>query len=132
MTAASPLDLPAGCALIEVHVADLKQLFNSLDPTPFRERDLDPRAEEFIAGWARETARRGAARPAWFTSIKPASAEQVDSVYMRRCATISESALWQTRRQLRQLFQVGRTSLLIGAGLPRRHQSSRGDLVAAC
>ena len=42
-------DLPAGCQLIEVHVADLKQLFHSLDPTPFRERDLDPKAEEFIA-----------------------------------------------------------------------------------
>jgi len=47
-------DLPATCQLIEVHVADLKQLFHSLDPTPFRERDLDPKAEEFIAGWARE------------------------------------------------------------------------------
>ena len=45
---------PPGCALIEVHIADLKQIFNSLDPTPFRERDIDPKAEEFIAGWARE------------------------------------------------------------------------------
>jgi len=45
---------PPRCELIEVHVADLKQIFNSLDPTPFRERDIDPRAEEFIAGWARE------------------------------------------------------------------------------
>ena len=45
---------PPGCALIEVHVSELKQLFNSLDPTPFRKRDLDPKAEEFIAGWARE------------------------------------------------------------------------------
>ena len=39
---------------IAVHVGELKQLFHSLDPTPFRERDLDPKAEEFIAGWARE------------------------------------------------------------------------------
>ena len=45
---------PPGCALIEVHVAELKQIFNSLDPTPFRERDLDPKAEaalrRFILG----------------------------------------------------------------------------------
>lgn len=47
-------DLAPGCALIEVHVGELKHLFNSLDPTPFRERDLDPKAEEFIAGWASE------------------------------------------------------------------------------
>ena len=45
---------PPGCALIEVHISDLKQIFNLLDPTPFRERDIDPKAEEFIAGWARE------------------------------------------------------------------------------
>ena len=53
MTPSEP-DFPPHCALIEVHVSDLKQIFNSLDPTPFRERDIDPRAEEFIAGWARE------------------------------------------------------------------------------
>jgi len=40
--------------LIEVRVADLKQLFNAMDPSPFREKDLDPEAEEFIGGWARE------------------------------------------------------------------------------
>ena len=53
MNPSEPAFLP-GCALIEVHVSELKQLYHSLDPTPFRERDLDPRAEEFITGWARE------------------------------------------------------------------------------
>ena len=43
--------------LIEVRVADLKQLFNAMDPSPFREKDLDPEAEEFIVGWARELPR---------------------------------------------------------------------------
>jgi len=42
---------------IEVHVAELKQLFNAIDPSPFRERDLDPNAEEFIVGWAKEAPR---------------------------------------------------------------------------
>ena len=46
--------LPASCELIEVHVSELKQLFNAIDPSPFRERDLDPDAEEFIADWAKE------------------------------------------------------------------------------
>ena len=39
-------------AVMEVRVADLRQLFNRMDPSPFRERDLDPSAEEFIIGWA--------------------------------------------------------------------------------
>ena len=43
MTTRPVLDLPAGSMLIEAHVADLKQLFHSLDPTPFRERDLELR-----------------------------------------------------------------------------------------
>jgi hypothetical protein len=37
-------------------VAELRQLFNAIDPSPFRERDLDPRAEEFIVEWARDCA----------------------------------------------------------------------------
>ncbi len=36
--------IPASCRRIEVHVAELRQLFNAIDPSPFRERDLDPGA----------------------------------------------------------------------------------------
>jgi hypothetical protein len=42
---------------IEVDVAELKQLFNTMDPSPLRERDLDPDTEEFIVGWGRELPR---------------------------------------------------------------------------
>ena len=49
--------LPPKCAVIEVHVAELKQLFNSIDPSPFRNRDLDLKAEEFIVGWAKDMPR---------------------------------------------------------------------------
>lgn len=41
-------------ALIEVRLSRPEQLFNSLDPSPFHERDLDDDAEEYIVGWARE------------------------------------------------------------------------------
>ena len=44
----------AGHSAIEVRVRDVAQLFNSLDPSPFRERDLDTDAEDFIVSWARE------------------------------------------------------------------------------
>src|ERR1700741_5537721 len=49
--------LPAKCAVIEVHVGELKQLFNAIDPSPFRDKDLDPKAEEFIVGWAKDLPR---------------------------------------------------------------------------
>ena len=44
--------LPQQCQVIEIRVAELRQLFNEIDPSPFRQRDLDPRAEEFIVDWA--------------------------------------------------------------------------------
>ena len=46
-TAAGVVVTPAS-TVIEVRVAELRQLFNAIDPSPFHERDLDPRAEAFI------------------------------------------------------------------------------------
>lgn len=46
-------DAPAGDS-IEVRIAEISQLFQSLDPFPFRDKDLDKEAEEFIVSWARE------------------------------------------------------------------------------
>jgi hypothetical protein len=39
---------------IEIYLNDLSQLFNSMDPSPFHEKDLDDDAEEFIVSWAQE------------------------------------------------------------------------------
>ena len=39
---------------IELNLRDISQLFNTMDPSPFNERDLDHDAEEFIVSWARE------------------------------------------------------------------------------
>ena len=107
------LDLPAGCARIEVHVTNLKQLFHSLDPTPFRERDLDPKAEDFIAGWARELSADAPLALIVHVDQDVPSAERVKVLDEAVRDYFAERAL-QTRRKLRQLFQVARTSLLIG------------------
>ena len=40
--------------LIEIRVNELAQLFHTLDPFPFRERDLADEAEDYIVSWARE------------------------------------------------------------------------------
>lgn len=113
MTVPQSADLPTGCALIEVHVSELKQLFHSLDPTPFRERDLDPKAEEFIASWARELPLE---KPLALVVHVDVELPSVDEVQVLRNAFrkyFGERAV-QTRRRLRQLFRVGRTSLTIG------------------
>jgi hypothetical protein len=115
--------------LIEVHVSELTQLFHSLDPTPFRKRDLDPKAEEFIAGWAREV--HGDQPLALVVHVDQAAVPEADATVVREAIRdyFAERAV-ATRRRLRQLFRVGRTSLAIGlvflAGL-----ILAGDLVAA-
>ena len=40
--------------LIELRLNNVGQLFNTMDPSPYHERDLDHDAEEFILSWARE------------------------------------------------------------------------------
>ena len=42
---------PGPSGPIAVRIASISQLFNSLDPFPFQERDLDKNAEEFIVGY---------------------------------------------------------------------------------
>jgi len=44
---------------IEIHLRTADQLFNLLDPSPFRERDLDEKAERYIVGYARELKTKG-------------------------------------------------------------------------
>jgi hypothetical protein len=45
---------PPAADAIEVRIEDIAQLFESLDPVPFHEKDLKKEAEEFIVSWARE------------------------------------------------------------------------------
>ena len=47
---------------VEVRVEEVIQLFDTLDPFPFRERDLDRDAEEYIVSWAREFPRNHSLR----------------------------------------------------------------------
>ncbi|MBI3414973.1 MAG: hypothetical protein HY043_06570 [Verrucomicrobia bacterium] len=39
---------------LELNLHEMEQLFNTMDPSPFHEKDLDHDAEEFIVSWAQE------------------------------------------------------------------------------
>lgn len=45
---------PNGRAVIELRLRDGAQLFNTLDPFPFREGDIAREAEDYIVDWARD------------------------------------------------------------------------------
>jgi hypothetical protein len=99
--------------VIQVHVAELKQLFHAIDPSPFRERDLDPAAEEFIVGWARSAPRH--VRLALVVHLdRPAGRDDEPAVLRDAIRQFFRHRAESTRARLRGLFRVGRTSLVIG------------------
>ena len=105
--------IPSDCVRIEVSVGQLKQLFNAMDPSPFRERDLDPNAEEFIVGWAREAPAKS--RLALLVHLDRPAGEADEAAVLRD--SIHEFFAHRadaSRRRLKRLFQLGRTSLAIG------------------
>lgn len=105
--------IPADRARIEVHVAELKQLFNSMDPAPFRRRDLDPKAEEFIVDSARELRRDAPLALVVRVSRETLTAEDAGALRQAVREYFADRAS-ATRAQLRRRLRTGRWTLLIG------------------
>ena len=104
---------PPHCAVIDIHVGELKQLYNEMDPAPFRDRDLDPKAEEFIVDWSREMRRNAPLALMVHLSRQMATPEEVTSLRQAVREYFAQSAS-HARAELRQLLREGRWSLLIG------------------
>lgn len=99
--------------VIEIRLERISQIFNMLDPFPFRERDLDEDAEAFIVDWARELHPRAPLRiVVHLPAAEAASTEALglpDAI--RHYFALRTQAL---SFELRELFRVGRISLAIG------------------
>jgi len=86
-------------------------LFESMDPTPFPGKDLDPNAAKFIVLWARElptTAPLGLR----FHIENPGHDDE--TLIGTAVAAYFRSEADATRHQVRRLMAIGRRSLLIG------------------
>lgn len=100
-------------AVIEVRIRELAQLFNSFDPSPFHERDLDRDAEEYIVGWARELPPDASLRIIVHLPKDEARKAQELGLSAALVNYFAECAAMQ-QRELNELFHVGRRDLLIG------------------
>jgi hypothetical protein len=99
---------------IQLNLQDVNQLFNTMDPSPFNERDLDHDAEEFIVSWAREIP---LADPVVLVVHLAAPPPEVD---VQKMLQVAIHHYFNYRRELcrlefRHLMQEGRKSLVIGA-----------------
>ena len=98
---------------IELRVDAIAQLFHSLDPFPFHERDLDHEAEEYIVSWARELP---ADQPVTIIVHIPDSEAQTKAAQElgEGLAHYFAYRADLLQRDLNELFRVGRRSLAVG------------------
>jgi len=102
--------------LIEIRVNDVAQLFHTLDPFPFREKDLAAEAEDYIVGWAREMPGN---RPIEIvvhildTESQGKASRDLAEAFNRYFAGRADVV----QRDRNELFRVGRRSLAIGASI---------------
>ena len=98
---------------LELRVREIAQMFNSMDPTPFLNKDLDREAEAFIENWALGLASEGRLHITIHLEQLPAegdpSALMTDAIH-----NYFDYKSGLVRRDLKQLLKLGRVSLLIG------------------
>ena len=97
---------------IEIFVNKIEQLFNSMDPSPFHEKDLDHDAEEFIVSWAREYSHSDRFMLVVHVNQSPEAFTQdlVEEAVRNYFAYRARLNAMEFKRLLKQ----GRTSLIIG------------------
>ncbi len=103
---------PAGVYL-ELSIDDPMQLFNSMDPAPFHERDLDSDVVDYIVEWAQEVASDaplGLVVTLYHDSAPERGAglicDAVHKSFQRRALA--------KRRALKRMLREGRISMVIG------------------
>ena len=98
--------------LIELRLNNVGQLFNTMDPSPFHEKDLDADAEAFIESWAAEIPSSetiGLRVHLEHTGEGDPALAIGDAVHH-----YFESRAEHAERDFRQLMRQGRLSLVIG------------------
>jgi hypothetical protein len=101
-----------GIVVIELVLRNVMQLFNSLDPSPFHEKELDPDAEEYIFNAVLDQAKKIPVKMAIYLpeeSIKDTTRESI--ILGIHNHFIYKSSV--SDRELRRLFERGRIVLVI-------------------
>lgn len=98
---------------IELRLRDVAQLFNSMDPTPFHHKDLDPDAEEFIESWALDFPRASRFQITVHVDEFPPEGDPT-AIVAEAIHNYFEYRSGHVGRELRQLLRQGQDSLMIG------------------
>jgi len=102
-----------GAILIEMRLKTVMQIFNSLDPAPFHEKDLDPDAEAYITEIVQDFPLAQPMKIVIHLPCREAECEEAQTLQkaIRNHFNYVEAS---AARELRLKFRQGRVSLVIG------------------
>lgn len=99
--------------IIELHLSSIKQLFNSFDPSPFHEKELDAEAERYLIGRALEH-RRDVRLRLVVTVSRPLRNDVRNQHIPEAIHGHFNYRAYQSSQQLIELMRTGWISLAIG------------------
>lgn len=99
--------------LLEISLKNISQLFNSMDPSPFYDRDLDIHAEQFLVSWAQELPKDAPLKLRLHLKELPPGDNPAEWITQGIHHYFAERARL-TRVEFHHLLKQGRTSLAIG------------------
>jgi hypothetical protein len=99
--------------LVEITLSSVLQLFNSFDPAPFHEKELDTAAEHYIVDTVKDFPKKTKFKILIYLPADIAAAEQAQKIPQAIHNHFVYKVLVQDRR-FRQHFRHGRWTLVIG------------------
>ena len=114
----------ASAATVSIHVRNVAQMFNSLDPSPFSDRDLDREAAEFIED---EFSDKLSAHT-WHLHVHAHDGGALAADLQAAVEHYYERLATSTRRRLRDQMRVGQLALLGGVTIFLLSMTVRGIL----
>lgn len=101
------------CYLIEMHLSEVRRLFNSLDPAPFIEKDLDADAESYIVDTVLDFPPAIALKLVIYLPAHECDSEQAHSI-PEAVRNYFDYRAHHADMNLRFMLLQGRASLIIG------------------
>lgn len=98
---------------IDIRLKSSRQLFDGRDPAPFRERDLDDHAVEYLVGAMQELPRRAPVKLVFWISDDPGT-QIADATLIEAVRAHFLYEVERLDRQIRQHIRRGQLFLLVG------------------
>jgi len=102
-----------GKILIEIKLSSIPQLFNSFDPAPFYEKEIDTAAEQYIVDTVKDFPKKTQFKIVIYLPSAKCNCDEAKKIIPAIHTHFAYRAL-ATDRKFREKFRFGRWSLLIG------------------